>query len=485
MKRYLSPQDTAFLRMESVRTPMHVGALLIFRLPRHAPPDYLRTLLKRLREQPFMPPPFDSRISRSALHKVLPAWEPVEADMEHHVRHLALPHPGGERELGRLIERMHSHPLDFSRPLWEAHLIEGLEHGRFALYLKAHHCAIDGMGAMKLVRSWLSEDPDDLTGPRLPPGPPEREPQPASPADGLIRRTLERTRGGARAATELLKTFYALGQGGPDSVLRAAATTPRSLFNVPITQQRRLATQLLDLSRLKAVAEASGATVNDVALAICGGAVRRYLEERDALPARSLNASIPIGLPRNDGKPGNAVSGFVCPLGTDEPDPRARLERIAAITDRTKKQMLGMSATALEQFALVGMSPLLLGQMAGVLARVPPFFNFVLSNIIASKRPLYLMGAEMEAMYPISFLFDGYALNVTVIGYAGRVAIGFLGCRDAIPSLQRLAVYTGEALTELEQALGQAHQAAPPAPTPPKRARRRRRKATAPADTPG
>lgn len=468
MKQYLGPQDAAFLRMESIRTPMHVGALLIFRLPSGAPPDYLRSLLRRLREQPFMPPPFDSRISRSALHKVLPAWEPVEADMEHHVRHLALPHPGGERELGRLIERMHSHPLDFSRPLWEAHVIEGLEQGRFALYLKAHHCAIDGMGAMKLVRSWLSEDPEDLTGPRLPPEPPEREPQPElSPADGLLRRALERTRGGARAATELLKTFYALGQGGPDSVLRAAATTPRSLFNVPITQQRRLATQLLDLSRFKALASATGATVNDVALAICGGAVRRYLAERDALPARSLNASIPIGLPRNDGKPGNAVSGFVCPLGTDEPDPRARLERIAAITDRTKKQMLGMSATALEQFALVGMSPLLLGQMAGVLARVPPFFNFVLSNIIASKRPLYLMGAEMEAMYPISFLFDGYALNVTVIGYAGKVAIGFLGCRDAIPSLQRLAVYTGDALTELEQAVQ-----APRAP-----AKKRRRKA--------
>lgn len=466
MKRYLGPQDAAFLRMESARTPMHVGALLIFRRPADAAPDHLRTLLQRLREQPFMPPPFDCRISRSAAARLLPAWEPVEADMEHHVRHLALPRPGGERELGRLIERMHSHPLDFSRPLWEAHLIEGLEHDRFALYLKAHHCAIDGIGAMKLVREWLSEDPDDLRGPRVPERR-RRTGDDAAPADGLLRRALATTRGGARTATELLKTFYALGQGGEDSVLRAAATTPRSLFNVPIRQQRRLGTQLLELARFKAVGATVGATVNDVALAVCAGAVRRYLLKREALPGPSLTASIPMALPRTDGKPGNAVSGFVCPLATDEADPRRRLERIAAITARTKQQMTGRSPAALEQFALLGMAPLLLGQMAGVLSRVPPFFNFVVSNIIASTRPLYLMGAQMEAMYPVSFLLDGYALNVTVIGYADKVAIGFLGCRDAIPHLQRLAVYAGEALTELEAAVAR------PAPSPPRRGRKR------------
>jgi len=455
MKRYLSPQDAAFLRMESRRTPMHVGGLLVFKLPGDAAPDFLKALLKQMREQPFMPAPFDSRLSRTGLSKVLPAWEPAVSDMDYHIRHSALPFPGGERELGAMVERLHSQPLDLTRPVWECHLIEGLENRRFAFYFKAHHCAVDGMGAMNMVKAWLSDDPNDRSGPGMPAAPEHKVPAAAvgKAADGLIRKALTVTRGNAKAVSELFKTFYKLGQGGKESVLRAATTTPRTLFNVPITQQRRLGTQLLDLSRIKAITEATGTTVNDVALAIVAGAVRRYLVEHEALPEQSLTASIPIGLPRSDGKAGNAVTGFVCPLGTDIVDPIERLKLISSVTDRTKKQMLAMSSAALEQFALLGMSPLLLGQMTGVLAKMPPFFNFVVSNVVASKKPLYLRGAEMEAMYPISFLFDGYAINVTVIGYSGRVAVGFIGCRDAIPHLQRLAVYTGDALTELESAV--------------------------------
>jgi diacylglycerol O-acyltransferase / wax synthase len=467
MKRYLSPQDAAFVRMESRRTPMHVGALLVFQLPDDAPPDFLRVLLQRMREQPFMPAPFDCRLSQTRMGKMLPAWEPAECDMDYHIRHSALPYPGGERELGILVERLHSQPIDLTRPVWECHLIEGLENRRFGFYFKAHHCAVDGMGAMKMVTQWLSEDPTDLTGPGMPAAPPSASagagPAEHAQAEGLLRKMLKRTRGNAAAISELMKTFYQLGQGGKDSVLRAATTTPRTLFNVPITQQRRLGTQLLDLARFKAITDATGTTVNDVALAVCAGAVRRYLLEYSELPAASLTASIPIGLPRSDGRPGNAVTGFVCPLATDVDDPVERLAIIAKVTDRTKKQMLAMSSRALEQFALLGMSPLLLGQMTGVLARLPPFFNFVVSNVVLSKKPLYLRGAQMEAMYPVSFLFDGYAINVTLVGYAGKIAIGVIGCRDAIPKLQRLAVYTGEALAELEAAV------AAQAPRPAKR----------------
>ena len=454
MTRYLSPQDAAFLRMESRRTPMHVGALLVFEWPAAAGPGFLRELLVHMRSKPFLPSPFDCKLSRTTLGRVLPQWIPATLDVDYHVRHSALPYPGGERELGVLVERLHSQPLDLSRPLWEAHLIEGLENNRFAFYFKAHHCAIDGMAAMKLVNVWLTEDPTDMSGPGMPQ---QRLPKaPPAPKGSLLSRVVGGTKGNAKAVSELMRTFYELGQGGKDSVLRAATTTPRTLFNLPITQQRRLGTQLLDLARFKAIGDAVGASVNDVALAVCGGAARRYLVERSALPAASLTASIPIGLPRSDGKPGNAVTGFVCPLYTDVKDPYARLLKIAKVTERTKKQMLGMSSTALEQFALLGMSPLILGQMSGLLGKLPPFFNFVVSNVIASKKPLYLRGARMEAMYPVSFLLDGYALNCTIIGYAGKVAIGYIGCRDAIPSLQKLAVYTGEALTELEKAVAAA-----------------------------
>ncbi|HUR40165.1 MAG TPA: wax ester/triacylglycerol synthase domain-containing protein, partial [Verrucomicrobiae bacterium] len=281
-KTYLSPLDTAFLRMESRRTPMHVGGLLVFKLPDDAPPDFLKRLLKMMREQPFMPPPFDSRLSRSGLSKILPAWERTDFDIDYHIRHSALPFPGSERELGQLVERLHSQPLDLTRPVWECHLIEGLEGGRFAFYFKAHHCAIDGMGAMKMVKAWLSEDPADRRGPRLPDEPPARDVQAEAT---LLAKLAKITRGNARSVSELFKTFYKLGQGGKDSVLRAAGQTPRTLFNVAITPQRRLGTQVLDLARIKAVGEAAGATVNDVALALVSGAVRRYLIEMDALPA--------------------------------------------------------------------------------------------------------------------------------------------------------------------------------------------------------
>ncbi len=461
-RKYLSPQDAAFVRMESLRAPMHVGALLTFRMPGQAPRDFLRDLLSQMRSQPFMPPPFDSRLSRSRLGRLLPAWETTGLDIDYHIRHSALPYPGGERELGVLVARLHSHPMDLTRPLWECHLIEGLEDHRFALYFKAHHCAIDGMGAMNLVRSWLSEDPNDPHGPAVDMPKPAAEGADSGVSDdgsrgNLIRRMADLARNNARSVSELVQTIAKLSQGGEESVIRAAMHTPRTLFNVPITQQRRLGTQILQLSRLKAVTAATGTTINDVSLAIVGGAARRYLKEHNALPDKSLTASVPIGLPRKDGKPGNAVTGFVCPLGTQVADPRRRLDLIHAVTSRTKEQMLSMSPTALEQFALLGMSPLILGQMAGVLARFPPFFNFVVSNVVLTKHKLYLRGAELEAMYPVSFLFDGYALNVTIVGYADRVAVGFIGCRDAIPSLQRLAVYTGEALTELEEAVGISH----------------------------
>ena len=468
--KYLSPLDAAFLRMESTRTPMHVGALMTFRLPENAPRDFLRQLLAQMRTEPFMPPPFGCKLAHNRLRRIAPAWEDTEVDMDYHIRHSALPYPGGERELGQLVARLHSHPMDFARPLWECHLIEGLEAstgprgdeaprgGRFGFYFKAHHCCIDGMGAVRMVKGWLAETPDDRSAPGLrlvKPEPPAAEKKNRT-AGSRLKKSVAFAGGQLRGLQDLVKTLRKMSQQGPGEGTRAAMATPRSLFNVPITAQRRLGTQLLDLSRVKAVGAVTGTTVNDVSLAIIGGAVRRYLLEQDQLPAKTLMASVPVALARPEGKGGNAVAGFVCPLLTDESDPVKRLERISEVTTRSKAQLMEMSPTALEQFALLGISPLLLGQMTGVLPRLPPFFNFVVSNVVLSKKPLYLLGAQLEAMYPVSFLFDGYALNITLVGYMDRIAVGILGCRDTIPSLQRLAVYTGEALTELEEAVAKA-----------------------------
>jgi WS/DGAT/MGAT family acyltransferase len=437
--------------METKRTPMHIGALMTFELPPNAPPDFLHRLIADFSELSFLPPPFDCRLADSSLSAVAPAWIRAEPDPEYHVRHSALPSPGGERELGRLVARLHSNQLDFERPLWEAHVIEGLAGNRFAFYFKAHHCAIDGMGAVQTIKRWLSADPDDLTAPALAPG------QCGAPTRD--RSTLERARDalgeikhGTLAVPELIGKLGAMATG-TNSMVRTALDTPRTVFNARITQQRRLATQLVELDRLKTIGRATDATVNDVTLALCGAAVRRYLLEHEGLPEKSVTASVPIGLPRSESA-ANAAAGFVCPIGTDQSDPRRRLELIKAASARGKRDILSLSPSASQHFTLLGLLPLALGQMTGTLARTPPYFNFTVSNLVLAQRPLYLRGARLESIYPMSFLVDGYGLNVTLVGYADKIAFGFLGCRDLIPHLQHLAVYVEEALTELETAAG-------------------------------
>jgi len=450
--KLLSPLDAVFLRMESKRTPMHIGAMMTFVPPAGAGPEFVRGLITDFAKLNFLPAPFDSRLASGPLARIAPAWVPAEPDPEYHVRHSALPAPGGQRELGTLIARLHSNPLDFDRPLWEAHVVEGLEGGRFGFYFKAHHSAIDGIGAVRVVKRWLTKDADDDRGlPDLAHAP--RRPR------GAGRSVADRMQGAAGAlrdhsfaVPELAGTLARMGVGA-NSTIRAALDTPRTVFNVPITQQRRLAAHIVELERLRVVGKAANATVNDVTLAIIGGAVRRYLLEQDALPKNSVMASVPVAVERDEGT-ANAVAGFVAPLGTDQPDPRRRLDVIRAATDRAKQEISSLSRNASTQFSLLGLAPLALGQMTGTLPKLPPFFNFTVSNVPLSRDPLYLKGARLEAIYPMSFLADGYALNVTLVGYAGQLNFGFLGCRDALPHLQHLARYTSEAMNELSDAYG-------------------------------
>jgi WS/DGAT/MGAT family acyltransferase len=252
---------------------------------------------------------------------------------------------------------------------------------------------------------------------------------------------------GVAASGEMAGKVVAMGLGANSAVL-SALRTPRTPFNRRVTRNRRLAIQRLDLGRLKSVAGAAGTTVNDVLLACVSGAVRRYLVDLDALPRTSLTASVPVGIDRDEGTI-NAAAGFVCPLRTDLEDPVERLRAIHAVTTRGKRDLVSLSPAALQQFTLVGLVPIAFAQR---IRPLPPLFNFVVSNLVLSREPLYLAGAELESLVPISFLADGYGLNVTLVGYGDTVTLGFVGCRDTIPHLQRLAVFTGEALDELEAA---------------------------------
>ena len=441
--KLLSPLDQMFARMESPRTPMHIGALAVFDLPQGASQNFTRDLYHAFSHLEYLPFPFDSVIAGGP---TMAYWKQVQPDPGYHVRLSALPQPGTARDLGALVERLHSTPLDMTKPLWEAHIIEGLADEQFGFYFKAHHCAVDGMGAMNYIKRWLTTDPDAPPGS----GRPEALDEEPDVAGELAAATAKRTVAGFSAAGELLGKLTGM-IGGANSSVRAALNTPRTPFNTRITRHRRLAVHVLSLPRLKKVSAATGATVNDVILASVGGACRRYLAEQDALPENSLTASVPVGFVR-DADTVNAASGFVAPLGTATADPLERVRNITAVTSRGKADLLAMSPNALQHYSVLGLLPIALGQKTGALGMIPPLFNFTVSNVVLAKQPLYLSGAKLDMIVPVSFLFDGYGLNVTLVGYTDKVALGFVGCRDTVPHLQRLAAYTGQAFEELEAA---------------------------------
>lgn len=422
---------------------MHIGALAIFRMPDDAPPDFVRQLFNAFSALAFLPFPYDSVLADLPIADAA-YWKKTKPDPTYHVRLDALPSPGGEAELGALVERLHSQPLDLTRPLWEAHLIEGLENNRFAFYFKAHHCATDGIAAVQTIKSWLSTSPDA----GLPSGGKVDETGDLSLFDKLTilpRRITE----GTLATVEMLPKLLGMVIGS-DSFVRTAVRTPSSVFNQKLGPHRRVAVERMPLAELKEIADLTGTKVNDVVLAVVGGAVRRYLQEMDALPDSSLTASVPMGLSREE-ETLNAATGFVTPLGTELDDPLERLRVVAAHTRRGKHDIDGLSRGAQDYFALMGLTPLMLAQNAGLATKLPLIFNFTVSNVVLGREKRYLLGAELEYIVPISFLVDGYALNVTLIGYGDSVTLGFVGDRESLPHLQRLADYTRASLAELAE----------------------------------
>jgi len=452
MSQRIPAIDAAFLHMETYDTPMHVAGLQIFSLPPGVGPDYLGRLVAELRSPRELAPPWNLRLQRSVLSRVAPAWETDhDVDLEYHVRHLALPQPGGERELGVLISRLHSHRLNRRRPLWECHVIEGLENHRFALYTKVHHALVDGVTTIRLLMQALAENSGAAI---VPPWAAQARPRPAAP---LAARKPLRARAAmaAEAAGGLARLLREAGRDASDLVAPYAA--PTSQLNGRVTGQRRLATQHFEIAQLKRVARAADATLNDVVLALCSGALRRFLQDANALPARPLVAAIPVSMrPPGDATEGNAVSLMLARIGTDIADPRARIKAIRDATRSAKDHLRTMSPDAQTLYSSLFAIPFALQTLTGLTGRTPPFFNVTVSNVPGPAGTLYLGSARLEAMYPVSIAAHGQALNITCTSYAGQLNFGLLGCRDALPHLQRLAVYMGEAMAELEAEFGLA-----------------------------
>ena len=455
----LNPLDASWVLTESRATPNHVGGLLTFRLPDAAPRDFLRRMMADFRSQRQFTAPWNRRLKSAFALNPMPSWiEDDDIDLEYHVRHAALPWPGGERELGELVGRLHSTPIDLHRPPWECTIIEGLDERRFALFIKMHHSLIDGVSGMKLLVRAMSPDPAKSLA--LPPfwasGLEPRPERPAPTMAGVTEAAIEGLRAQARSLPSLAAAFGQIVKriGDRGEGLAVPFDAPLSILNGRVREKRRFATQQFALERLRALADAAGGTLNDIVLAVCGGALRRFLLDRDALPDKPLTAGIPVSVrPKDDQGAGNAISFIVATLGTDIADPAARLEAVKASVRHAKAHVQSLPRQAMTQYTMLLMAPTIVTLLTGIGGRTRPMFNVTVSNVPGPEKPLYFRGAQMLAIYPASIVTHGQALNITCESYAGQMNFGYTGCHTSVPSLQRLAVYTADALQELEAAI--------------------------------
>jgi diacylglycerol O-acyltransferase len=464
-RKVLKVNDSAWLYAESHRTPMQVAMLATFEVPEDRP-DFVGDLVARWREVRDFEPPFNYLLRTVPV----PSWKelaPEEIDLDYHFRHSALPRPGSQRELGVLVSRLHSARMDRRYPLWECHLIEGIEGpdsgAQWAMYMKVHHSQIDGVGGIRLLKRILSADPGARD--MLPPwavgtrgpdqsGLPRREPSPVPAARETVS-VGSVVQAGTEVITSLGRTYTESVLGTSDGGRAVPFRAPKTLFNGRIHTPRRFATQHYPIDRLRKVAAVVDGSLNDVFLAICGGALRRYLVEAGALPDDTLIANVPVSVRPGDAPGvGNAITFLYAGLGTDVYDPVARITAIQESTRLGKERLPHVDGLAMEAYTAVLMGPFLSQAILGFGGRGRPASNVVISNVPGPAEPRYLDGSRLEEIYPVSLLFNGQALNITAVSYDGEFNIGFTGCRDSVPSLQKIAVHAGEELEVLERALG-------------------------------
>ncbi|MCY4726898.1 wax ester/triacylglycerol synthase family O-acyltransferase [Nocardioides sp. STR2] len=464
----IDPTATGFLLAENRNMPMHVGGLQLFEKPAGAGRGYVREMYEQMRDVEQVAPLFLKHPHRSARTAGQLVWVPDEQfDIEHHVRHSALPKPGRIRELLELCSRLHSTRLAWERPLWEATVIEGLRDGRVAMYTKTHHALVDGVSAMRLLASVLSTDPDkrDMPAPwALRPREP-REERVTSAATSRSDVTAAALRTALAMASEAAGMPGALVRTLNRSVRNETSAlslyAPRTMLNQNITGSRRFAAQDWPVERLRAVGRASGTTINDVVLAMVSGAMRTYLLDFDALPDTTLISMVPVGLNAKESQlasadGGNAVGSVMVQLGTHLPDPADRLAAIHRSMKDGKDSLSAMTPTQILAMSALGQAPAILGPLFRMQGIVRPPYNLVVSNVPGPRTTHYWNGAKLTGTYPLSIPINGMALNITCTSYDGKMCFGLTGCRRTVPHLQVLLQYLDEELTALERAAGAA-----------------------------
>jgi diacylglycerol O-acyltransferase len=444
----LSGLDAAFLYAESSNVPLHVCSVV--ELDTSTIPggytfdrfhDDLASRIKGL-------PEFRAKLADSQLNLDHPVWvEDKDFDVSNHLHRIALPSPGGRRELADVCGHIASVPLDRSKPVWEMWVVEGVadsdahEGGPLVLMIKVHHAAADGVTAANLLNQLCSAEPDS------PPPDPVDGPGDATPfeiaAGGLVR-FLTRP-------VQLVKVVPATASTIVDTVIRARSgvamaapfTAPSTPFNAQVTAERSIAFAQLDFEDVKRVKNRFDVKVNDVVMALCAGALREFLRDRAELPDKPLVAVVPMSVHDKCDRQGrNQVSGMFCNLQTDIEDSGERLRAIAEADSRAKEHSRAINPTLVldwTQVAVRAVFGLVLGLMGHTPLTHTPIHNVIISNVAGPQHKLYGMGAEVKAVYPLGPIFHGSGLNITVMSLSGKLNVGIISCRRLVDDLWGLA----------------------------------------------
>ncbi|MDQ1537831.1 MAG: diacylglycerol O-acyltransferase / wax synthase [Actinomycetota bacterium] len=471
--KQLTGLDNQFLAMETHAVTGHVGSVCVLDPSTATEKFTLEHITKAIEGRLPLVPLLRRRLVEVPFGLDQSYWiDDPDFDIEFHVRELALPKPGNNRQLSEQVARLHARPLDRSRPLWELYLISGLEGGKIAIYNKIHHAAVDGVSGGDVLSELLDLTPQGrLTPQEVQPFVGEQPPG----AWRLLGRSavsaLTKPMDAARVLGGLIRSSPAIagtlrgplaqllpgrGDHGDDPVLPGPSLrAPRTPFNANITPHRRWAFTDLPLSEIKTVRQADDLTVNDVVMALCAGALRRWLRDHDALPSAPLVAAVPVSI-RGDaeqGSMGNQISFMLASLPTHLESPAERLPAVHSAMGVAKAQHGAIPAKLLADVSEFAM-PVLANQAWRLSARLRLFqrvnpYNVIISNVPGPDVPLYLAGAELQAYYPVSAIFDGQGLNITVMSYRGTMFFGLVACRELVPDLDVLAEYLRAELDEM------------------------------------
>ena len=454
----LSGLDASFLYLETPAQLMHVCGLLVLDVSTMPGGYGFERLRAGIEGHVRDVPAFTRRLRRVPLGLDHPVWVRDRSfDIERHVHRLALPTPGGYRELTELAGHLAGLPLDRSRPLWEMWVIEGYEGDKVVVLSKMHHATVDGVSGANLISHLCALSATDAPLAPAPRATHGREPGPAELLGRGVLSTATRPLQLARlvspSATLVTRT---VGRARNGTAMAAPLTAPRTSFNGTITSHRSIGLADMDLEQVRAVKRATGTTVNDVVLAVAGGALRSYLLDRGELPTDSLLATVPVSVRsssrRSDGA--NKVSALFTRLGTDIEDPLERVRDLAVRNRHAKDHHNAISADSLQdwaEFAAPRTFGLAVRAYAGLrlAEKHPVVHNLVISNVPGPPVPLYFVGARIEALYPLGPVFHGAGLNITVMSNAGELHVGVIACRESMPDVDDLVQRFPAALDEL------------------------------------